>query len=595
VPSFDTAIRTLDEGFRDLQRTERIPGVAWGVIRDGALVHAAGAGTIREGEERLPDADSVFRIASMTKSFTAATILLLRDEGKLSLDDEVAVHVPALAGWGGGTADAPAITLRHLLTMSAGMPTDDPWGDRQQPLPIPAFERWLAQGPALAWPTGTTFEYSNLGYGILGRVITAVTGREYREVVEKRILRTLGLDATRYRVEDLPADRVAQGYVRRGEALVPEGMEPYGAFASMGGLFSSVRDLARWVAEFTDAFPARDEPQEDHPLRRATRREMQQVQRLWNATLMPHVVHEPPAVLAGGYGFGLVVTSDAELGTFVWHTGGYPGFGSTMGWHPASGLGVVALGNLRYAPVGRGTLERLRTFVRSAGVPARRPRALPDIERYRGLVEGLLAHWDDALADAAFAMNMDLDQPREERREAVARMAAELGPFRDDGDRPVTATSPADLTWWLRGERGWVQATILLSPEPRPRLQQMKLECVPDPSDALRDAAAQLVAAAQAGLGSWPKGLTAGPDLDIGLVERSLRAASARFGPIRLSLPLAGDGTTTATYEVWPTDAGGGPTARHPLELEIALDAASGAVTTAALRIPAREAPPEGW
>ena len=90
MPTFDDALRSLDEAFRASRVERHVPGMAWGVVRDGALVHAAGDGTLRDGETRLPDERSVFRIASMTKSFTAATILQLRDEGRLRLDDPVA-------------------------------------------------------------------------------------------------------------------------------------------------------------------------------------------------------------------------------------------------------------------------------------------------------------------------------------------------------------------------------------------------------------------------------------------------------------------------------------------------------------------------
>ena len=212
--------------------------MAWGVVSDGRLLHAGGAGTVRDGEDRRPDADTVFRIASMTKSFTAATVLLLRDEGLLGLDEPVATSVPALAGWRPPTADSPAVTIRHLLTMAAGLATDDPWGDRQQGLPLDEFADLLAAGPSFAWPPGTRWDYSNLGYGILGRVITAVAGAEYREVVRERLLRPLGMTATAYLEEEVPEARLAHGYVRRGDTLVREGTDGYGALASMGGVFS---------------------------------------------------------------------------------------------------------------------------------------------------------------------------------------------------------------------------------------------------------------------------------------------------------------------------------------------------------------------
>ena len=165
-----------------------IPGMAYGVVIAGDLVHARGLGTLHHGEDRVPDADSVFRIASMTKSFTASAVLLLRDEGALRLDEPVGTYVPELAGFRGATADSPLITVRHLLTMSGGLPTDDPWGDRLQGLPLDAFAELLGGGFTFAWPPGTAFEYSNLGYGILGRVLTNVSGQEYRDLIRDRLL-----------------------------------------------------------------------------------------------------------------------------------------------------------------------------------------------------------------------------------------------------------------------------------------------------------------------------------------------------------------------------------------------------------------------
>ena len=154
MATFDDTLKALDEAFAKQRETAKIPGLAWGVVRDGALVHTGGAGTIRDGESTVPDQRTVFRIASMTKSFTAATILRLRDEGRLRLDDEVAAYVPALADWRHPASDAPAITIRHLLTMSAGLPTDDPWGDRQQAPPPRRLRRAAARRTDLRLAAG---------------------------------------------------------------------------------------------------------------------------------------------------------------------------------------------------------------------------------------------------------------------------------------------------------------------------------------------------------------------------------------------------------------------------------------------------------
>ena len=217
-----TALAELDARFVGLQSSAGIPGMAWGVVRDGRLVHSGGAGTVSQQDPTTPTADHVFRIASMTKSFTAATVLALRDEGRLRLDDPVADHVPALSAWPPYAADAAPVTIRELLAMSGGLATDDPWGDRQQGLPLDAFERLLADGPSFALPPGVVFEYSNLGYGILGRVITSAAGREYREVVRERLLVPLGMTSTGYLEEEVAPDRLMHGYVRRGDELVRE-------------------------------------------------------------------------------------------------------------------------------------------------------------------------------------------------------------------------------------------------------------------------------------------------------------------------------------------------------------------------------------
>src|ERR1700726_2950014 len=157
------------------------PGLAYGIVLGGELVHAVGLGQRHVGGPP-PDADTVFRIASMTKSFTASAILALRDDGVLKLDDAAEEYVPELRGWPSVTPDSARVSIRHLLTMTAGFPTDDPWGDRQQGLPLADFASLLAGGVSVNWAPGTRFEYSNLGYAVLGMVMTAASGVPYDEL-----------------------------------------------------------------------------------------------------------------------------------------------------------------------------------------------------------------------------------------------------------------------------------------------------------------------------------------------------------------------------------------------------------------------------
>src|SRR5262245_12327402 len=157
----------LEEARADLQAlaehyaaTHHSPALAWGVMLDGRLALSGASGELDDGS--VPTTRSVFRIASMTKSFTAATVLRLRDDGVLALDDPV----PELAGIR-ATADSPALTLRHLLSMQAGFTADDRWADRHLDIGPDEFDALLAAGPLFAVPTGTGFEYTNLGYGVI--------------------------------------------------------------------------------------------------------------------------------------------------------------------------------------------------------------------------------------------------------------------------------------------------------------------------------------------------------------------------------------------------------------------------------------------
>lgn len=536
------------------------PGLAYGVVRDGELVHAGGRGlcalpgSAAATAGRLPDADTVFRIASMTKSFTAAAILLLRDEGALALDDEAVRYVPALAGVRPPTADAAPLTIRSLLTMAAGFPTDDPWGDRQQSLPDEAFDALLAGGLSFAWSPGTAFEYSNLGYAVLGRIVAAAAGRPYRDVVTSRLLEPLGLKATGFEAVDVRPDRLAIGHVRTSSGWAEVRFDAHGAFAPMGGIFSCVRDLARWIGEFTDAFPPRDDPEGDHPLRRASRREQQQPHRAYLAQLAWSAVDTPPALRSAAYGFGVVVDAHPAYGMLAGHSGGYPGFGSHMRWHPGTGLGAIVLANGTYA-MAHVLTQRILDAVLPAEVARRRAGSAmvagpapapggpwPATRAAAADVERLLAAWDDGLARRLFAMNAELDEPLAARRARVEHIRDVLGPLTRDRDAPIDHASPAHQAWWLRGPYGRLRVEIRLTPEREPRVQTLALLAVPDPSVALRRAVTMLRVSLNSTHAAVPPLLAFTEDVDRAGLQRLLQAGAAWAGRVTETEVVGGDG-----------------------------------------------------
>jgi hypothetical protein len=261
------------------------------------------------------------------------------------------------------------------------------------------------------------------------------------------------------------------------------------------------------------------------------------------------------------YGFGLVVERDPHLGTLVCHSGGYPGFGSHMRWHPASGLGVVVLGNSTYTPV-----PRLGSRIMDAVLAGWHPASVPigpitmsapatgsmgdATAAARRDVDRLIAEWDDALAGELFSMNVDLDQPIDQRRDRIEAVRRLVGPPVPDDDAPVTSTSPAHCAWWLRGPRGRVRVEIRLSPELPPRIQSLTLTAVPEPSPLHRRAATR-VAAELGGIDpGWPAGLAIAPPLDRAEATRRVRAASALAGESVVADVVAADGEQEATFRL---------------------------------------------
>jgi serine-type D-Ala-D-Ala carboxypeptidase/endopeptidase len=554
----------LDDIAGDYARRGGQPGLAFGVVRDGELVHSGGFGERFLGGP-APDADTVFRISSMTKSFTAAGILLLRDEGLLSLDDLAEKYVPQMHGWPPVTADSARVTVRNLLTMTSGLPADDPWGDRQQGLPLDDFAALLAGGVSFAWAPDTKFEYASTGYAILGRIITAVSGLAYPEFIGQRLLDPLGLTRTGYEAGEFAADGLALGYQHAADGWAEVPMDPCGAFAPMGGVFSCVRDLARWVTGFLDAFPPADGGA-PHPLAAASRRQMQ----------LPQIITGwSPGFPAGGfpqsYGFGLVIDQNAALGRVVHHAGGYPGFGSHMQWHPATGTGVFALANSTYGTPYPLTVKLMEAVVRqykttaapSGPILAPRGEPWPETVAARDAVTGLLRDWDDAEADRVFTPNVAQDGPYQDRRHAIEQIRERIGGFGDDPDRPAEYDSPARCRWWLTGDRGSAQVQIMLSPEKPPRVQWLSLDVSPAPGSTLADALTSVI--------GWLNGGQPAPaseGFDAALATRRVRSAAAWAGTCRPGPFRAGDGTSTVTVDL---------TGEHTsLSLTIAIDPATG-------------------
>ena len=225
-----------------------MPGVVFGVVVDTELVFTDALGTRVIGQPNKPDEESIFRIASMTKSFTAAAVLSLRDAGKLRLDDPVTPWVPEIEQLVYPSADSAEITIHDLLTMSAGWPQDDPWADRQLYRDDASMSGLYRHGVTFSNPPGITFEYSNYAYIVLGRIVSRVSGEPAIDYIDRGLLKPLGMKSTTRQPGAIADSKRAQGYRWEDEQLREEQpLASGGDVAAFAGLCSTIRDLSRWV------------------------------------------------------------------------------------------------------------------------------------------------------------------------------------------------------------------------------------------------------------------------------------------------------------------------------------------------------------
>jgi D-alanyl-D-alanine carboxypeptidase len=278
--------------------------------------------------------DMMFRIASLTKPFTAQVVLLLAEEGKLRLDDPVGKFIS-------GEPPFSTITIEQLLAHTSGLVnyTDMPewWAGRRQDLPVADLIALFKDRPLVTAP-GTAWAYNNSGYALLGAIIETLTGGAYGQYVQQRICAPLGLQHTWYEDASRVIPGRVRGYQRVGESYQnPEWISNTQVFAA-GGLVSCADDLARWGSALFDG-------------QILSRESMQR-------SFTPHILHDGSPTR---YGFGWFL---AELQGIpvVEHLGSLPGFAHYIVGIPSLKLIVAVLSNRAYQqnvpePLARAIME----------------------------------------------------------------------------------------------------------------------------------------------------------------------------------------------------------------------------------------------
>ena len=328
-PKVQAGLTMLDEWIRSHVEYTGV-GLVIGIVHDQDIVWLKAYGHASLDPMTPMAEDSIFRIASHSKLFTAISVLRARDAGALRLDDEVATHLP----WfdiENRHPQARPVTVRHLLTHTAGLPRESihpAWTDFE--FPEAEAVRDTISDQETTYPTETKWKYSNLGFTLAGMVAEAASGTPFAELVNQAVLEPLGMDSTS--VGPIPADhqgRLATGYGRRLADGSRQSM-PFvdaRAFDPATGVSSSVPDMLKflqWQLRVRDR-------RSDEVLATNTLLEMQRV----------HWV-QPSWDSGWGLGFSVRHTEDRDL---IGHGGSYPGYRTQTQLSPEEKVGVVVFTN----------------------------------------------------------------------------------------------------------------------------------------------------------------------------------------------------------------------------------------------------------
>ncbi len=457
----------VDSIFRKSARANHNPAIAYGIVMDNRLIYANATG-FANLEKKIPaESKSRFRIASMTKSFTAMAILRLRDEGKLQLTDAAAKYIPELADVKYPTHDAAPITIFNLLTMSAGFPEDNPWGDRQLSDTDQELIDLVKQGISFSANPSTQFEYSNLGYALLGRIVSNVSGQHYQEYIIEKILRPLGMNDCEFEYEKIPQEKLALGYRWEDNQWKAEALLKDGSYASMGGMICTIDDFAKYMNFLLGAWPNRDEV-EVGPVKRNSAREMQQPWKFRGMNASFKTSNGEVCPRTSAYGFGLGWRQDCHGVVAISHSGGLPGFGSVHILLPEYGIGLVAFSNLTYANMGTPAGQALDTLLALAELKKRVIPISPTLKKVQEEIVKLLPDWDNQ-HDNLFAENFFPDISKDHRKKETDELFEKAGKIISVGKM-----QPENLlrgSFDMVGEKGTIEVFFTLTPEATPKVQ----------------------------------------------------------------------------------------------------------------------------
>lgn len=458
----EAAFPQIDAALAEEMAAQNLPGVAVGVVIDGDLAYAKGYGTTTLGKELVPDADTVYRIGSISKSFTGLALLGLRDDGKLDLDDTLAHWIPEASGLVYPSHDTRPITLRQLATHTSGLPrmgTFDPEHGPSEDVVVKSLD-----GLALENAPGAVHVYSNLGFSLLGIIVGRAGHASPHDVIAAKLFTPLGMTSTVWAAADVPAGKLAPAYTNDPAKPTETTPADLGASDGAGGIYSSVRDMARYAAFQLDAYPPRNDA-DTGAIRRATVREAHSTGFHADGNgvrIMPAPAKGEPLVDfdATTYGFGWVQDENCEFDDRIWHNGAVDSYRSDLHFLPARGVAVVVLSNFGQANTHAIATRMLDVLAKTGALTKRTATASPALDPAMTDFLAVYNSWDEK----AYVAMLDPDRgPLPVEKDELAGYKALHGTCSSFKAKEVHSANEAVFA--VTCERGSFELWVAISPK----------------------------------------------------------------------------------------------------------------------------------
>ena len=465
------------------------PSINYAVFDRAGVIFHHGIGEFQR-DGRAPELDTIYRICSMSKSFCAAAILVLRDHGQLSLQDPVSKYIPEFQTYRDPEGCEIPVSLRMLMSHSSGLPEDNAWADYHLGMTRGELLETLRTGLNFSDYPDAGFQYSNIGFAMLGIVVENVSGKPFKSFATETFLGPLALTSTRFDVADYPSNGeggagIAYGFdsFDEGETWFNRPFLETGALACASSMYSTLPDIARWSAWLSSGFVPNNS--DDAILSRASRRLMQ---RMFTAH---HLVDRAvrPELDNVGYGLGLVVEHDKRFGVCVQHPGGLQGFSTNMRWHCSSGIGVAIFANTSGLSPAVWAAEILRAVLTELDVPAKVVPLWPATLAAARAVEAVVCESGNFMEiEALYSRNLLSDVPADVRGSRLADAINEVGGLVRKVDIPpltcrlAWAVSAAQLCWTIPGNCGDLHCAMELTEIEPSTIQRLEITASKDVS-----------------------------------------------------------------------------------------------------------------